>query len=168
MKYSIANKIKENYWFNQFNISNIGGIIGMEFESSYKDSHNIGWTFQNTLQMHPQQYALNIYPSWTDWGWYQNNFENYSNFSNLSSIQFGGHIKTNNNPSQTDYWLLLTTANFTQLNFTLDSFKWICPSYNDNEELVQNKSSQDTAISAVFNIGFNGIGMPKIAFQDFV
>ncbi len=74
MSQFVAVNYLENYWLNRYNLSSVGGIIGIGFNASNPNS-NPFW--KNSTANFPQ-YSLNFGPGPNDWTWI-NNAPNYTN-----------------------------------------------------------------------------------------
>ena len=60
-----VNQIDNNFWLANFNISNIGGVFGLSYNSSNPNSNSF-WV--NSTANNPQ-FALDFGPGPTDWSW---------------------------------------------------------------------------------------------------
>ena len=63
-----VNQIDSNFWLANFNISNIGGMFGISYNSSNPNS-NAFWV--NSTANNPQ-FSVDFGPGPTDWSWISN------------------------------------------------------------------------------------------------
>jgi len=77
----LATTITENLWLHYFNVSDIGGILGMGYNTTGSNS------FWENSGVYPQRYSTSLYPTVEDWSW-QSNPPSLNGLPN-SNLMFG-------------------------------------------------------------------------------
>ena len=113
-----AAELKKNNWFNQMDISNIGGILGLRYNTSLYDTHDeLTYSLWSGISVKPAQYYLNINPMENQNAW----FNDETSYYQPSSLDFGEKPPLFKDTSQNNYYLLLTSNVNGTLNFTLST-----------------------------------------------
>ena len=82
--------ISGNFWLRQFNLSNLGGVLGIGYINSLSNASyaNNFWDYVGRPDM---QFSVNLQPSIYDWGWNPN----APNVTGLTSYMYFGAIDPN-------------------------------------------------------------------------
>ena len=89
-QFMAVNVIYGNFWLRQFNLSNLGGVLGIGYINSLSNASyaNNFWDYVGRPDM---QFSLNLQPSIYDWGWNPN----APNVTGLASYIYFGAIDPN-------------------------------------------------------------------------
>jgi hypothetical protein len=76
-----------NFWLRQFNLSSIGGVLGIGYINSLQNASyaNDFWNYVGRPDM---QFSLNLAPSIYDWGW----IPSAPNVTGMTSYMYIGDI----------------------------------------------------------------------------
>ena len=142
-----------NNWFEQFGLQNIGGILGIGFNSTMGGYFWLNNTFTQ------QSYLVSLTPDLADWAWMDNPPDISSKAP--STIVFG--VFNDQSFLNAELPVMLTSEVKDNWQFKTESFR-VGQLYQGKDAVTNDLGSQ---YETQFNLGFNGIGLPETAYVTF-
>lgn len=147
--------VYKNLWFSAFNMSTIGGILGIGYLNSQSNTTwaNDFWNYIGTSEM---QFSVYFQPTRFDWSWNQQ----APNLTYQDSYMYFGAL----DPNLSSY-LRDSHSNSLLLQSNADQF-WTFEfgSYRFGNNSDKAKQQDFTGFPMTFHVGFNGIGMPSVSY----
>lgn len=149
--------ISANVWLRQFDLSNLGGILGIGYIDS-KSNASYANDFWDYVGQPDKQFSINLKPSIYDWGWNPN----APNVTGLESYMYLGGIDPNIYgylKNVTKNSLLLTASPNSYWSFDFGS-------YSFGSNVNTNRQIYFEPLPLQFRLGFNGFGVPLVSYLE--
>lgn len=146
-------------WFTGYNMSNIGGVIGLGYNLTDQQGSSI-WT--NSLVSQNLEFAIQLRPSLTDWSW--NPDAPDMTGAHTSYLQMGGPNFSIIRDVEVDEFVdeinVLESIQIDIWQLSIETFTF--SSVNDKQIKAYNTLK---SYPAVLSVGFSGLGLPSDMFS---